>query len=100
MTTVGVVADVLNDAATICVAVRFAQLIRRGVGKALKQERDDLVMPDEVDDLLVRKNGVSPGLRWSQKKDDCYPNGEEPEDRPGVSNSIAWLAKMHDVRWH
>ena len=57
----GVVADVLNDGSAIGVGVGFPDLVRRDAGIAAAKQRDDVGFPGEVDDLLMREDGVGGG---------------------------------------
>jgi hypothetical protein len=49
----GVVTQVLNDRATVCVGVRFLDLIVGQSGITLEQERPDLIGPEQVHNFLV-----------------------------------------------
>ena len=55
---VRIVADVLNDAAAVCVGMRLGELFRRGLRKTPKQKRDNVILPREVYNFLMRKNRV------------------------------------------
>ena len=54
----GVVADVLDDAAAVGVGPGFFQLCLGQVRIAAEQQGNDGVVPGEVDQLLVRKQGI------------------------------------------
>src|SRR5260370_42473402 len=79
---VRVIPHVLDNGSAKRVAVRFAQLLRRGVRKTLEQHTLDAGIPSDIDERFVRKNGVGgswqrPGGRYNrcpQKQTDLpYP---------------------------
>jgi hypothetical protein len=76
-----VVAEVLNDAAAVCVGVGLLQLERREVRKTLEQQRLNGVGPGEVNDLLMRENRVRAG--WLGKGE------QESEDENRRQNKLA-----------
>jgi hypothetical protein len=53
-----IVTQILDDSASVGVGVRFFKVVFRQSGISLEQKRPDLVGPEQVDDLLVRQNGV------------------------------------------
>ncbi len=55
---VRVIPHVLDNGSAKRVAMRFAQLIRRGIGKTFEQHRLDAGVPSGIDDGFVRKDGV------------------------------------------
>src|ERR1039457_4531748 len=54
----GIVAEVLDNRATVGVSMRFADLIVRESGVTGQQERPDLVGPEQIDNLFVGENRV------------------------------------------
>jgi len=59
----GVVAEVLDGAAAVGIAVRGVDLLLGEVGIVLEQDGADGCLPGEVDDLLVGLDGVGDGRR-------------------------------------
>src|SRR5208337_1181898 len=53
-----IIAKILDDRASIGIGVCVLDLIRGKIWEALQQQRLNLGGPRQVDDLLVRKNGV------------------------------------------
>ena len=68
----GVIAHVLNDASAIGKSVRFPQVFLGRFGKALFQERFDLVFPQQVDDLFVGENGICRTEANHKQKDEKH----------------------------
>jgi len=58
---VRVIAEVLNDGAAVSVAVRFFQLLRRGLWKTLQKQRTDIRLPRAVDNGFMREDSVAYG---------------------------------------
>src|SRR5205823_14617531 len=54
-----IVAHVLNKTPAIRIGMGLAQLYLRCHGKLLLQQGLDLVSPQQINDLFMRKNGVS-----------------------------------------
>jgi hypothetical protein len=54
----GVVSDVLDEAAAVGVGMGGADLVFGGVGKSGEEHGMKLLLPEEVDDLLVGEDGV------------------------------------------
>ena len=65
----GVVAEVLNGAATVGVGVGFLELGFSEGGVLLEEEGADGLFPGEVDELLMSLNGVGDG--WSCREKQC-----------------------------
>src|SRR5579864_672237 len=59
----GIVAEVLDDRTAIGIAVRFLELLFGERWESLKKQWAELIGPQQVDDFLVRKNGVSKRTR-------------------------------------
>jgi hypothetical protein len=59
---VGIVAEVLNDGATIGEGMSFAKIVGSGVGIAFEEEFLNIGFPCAVDDGFVGEDGI--GLRW------------------------------------
>src|SRR4051812_49259327 len=57
----GVVADVLDDGAAVGVGVSLLDLIVGDGGIAAAKQGDDVGLPGEIDDLLVREDGIGVG---------------------------------------
>jgi hypothetical protein len=53
-----IIAEILDDRPSIGISVGLFELIFRQSGKPLEQKGLDLIGPEQVDDFLVRKNGV------------------------------------------
>ena len=53
---VRIVAEILDDSATVGVAVGGFKIVRRGVRESCPQERFELCGPRRVDDRLVRQH--------------------------------------------
>jgi hypothetical protein len=53
-----IVAEILDDRASVRVGISLPDLVFRQSGISLEQERLDLIGPPQVYDFLVRQNGV------------------------------------------
>src|SRR5208337_4463609 len=53
-----VVAEVLDDRAAVGIGMRLRNLVFRQRRKSLEQERPDLVFPEQVDNFLMRQDGI------------------------------------------
>src|SRR5215469_13119675 len=56
--TLGVIADVLDDAAGICVAMSFHQVRRGSLWKSLQQHRLDALIPSGINNRFMREDGI------------------------------------------
>ena len=65
-----VVADVLNDASAVGVGVGLQQVLRRGIRKAGEQQRLDLLVPQQIDDLFMRQDGIRRTQRRADQQKD------------------------------
>ena len=54
-----VISQVLDQTPAVCVGVRFLQLIVRGRGVFLEDQRPYVLVPDKIDQLQVGESGVS-----------------------------------------
>jgi len=74
----GIVADVLDDAATVGISAGVLDLSRGEGGISAEQQRDDGRIPCEIDELLVRQQGVTLSV----------PRRREEEDAKKQSNKL------------
>ena len=89
----GVVADVLDDGAAVGVGVGFLDLVRRDGGIATAEQGDDVGLPGEVDDLLVREDRVGmSGLRRNEEKQD------EREGKKGATARLVIRGAFQHIR--
>ena len=58
----GIVAEVLNDGATVGEGMGFAEIVGSGMGIAFEEEFLNIGFPCAVDDGFVGEDGI--GLRW------------------------------------
>ena len=65
-----IVAKILNDCAAVCVRVRLFELIGSEVREPLLEQRNDLMIPREIDELLVSQHRI--GVRISAAKKQHY----------------------------
>ena len=59
-----VVPDILNDATAVSVRVGLQQVLRRGVGETREQQRLDLLVPHQIDDLFVSQDRIG----WADRR--------------------------------
>jgi hypothetical protein len=50
-----VVAHVLNQRTAVGEGMRFFQIIRGSAGESLAEQRSDVILPQQIDDLFVRQ---------------------------------------------
>src|SRR5215469_5973384 len=62
----GIVAHVLHGGAAIGIGMRLAQLLLSGTGEFRQQERPDRVVPRQIDQFFMGKNGVSSAVGGEQ----------------------------------
>ena len=62
MTAERIVAKILNDAAAICIGVRFLELVFACVRKALRQDGQYRVDPKRIDDRFMSQYGIATGV--------------------------------------
>jgi hypothetical protein len=71
----GIVADVLDDAASVGIRPGMLEFRRRQGRVAALQERNDRLVPGEIDELLVRQQRISAGRIASgaedKREEDC-----------------------------
>ena len=57
----GIVAHILNQAAAVSVGMCLAQIFGGRVGKPRQQHGLNLVLPRQIDDLLMGQDGIASG---------------------------------------
>src|SRR5206468_2845451 len=54
-----IVAHVLENAAAVSVGMGVLEIVRRGIGESLEQERFDAAVPRAIDNGFVCENGIA-----------------------------------------
>lgn len=65
----GVVTEILDDGASIGIGMRLLELLFRHSGISLEQKRGNLILPEQVNNFLVRENGVSERVTAARQQD-------------------------------
>jgi hypothetical protein len=84
-----IISDVLDETTAVSKGVGLAELGRGGRWEAFQKQRLDLVFPENIDEFLVREQGISrTGLRHTQKhaSQQQYPGGMGEGQQQGPSN--------------
>ena len=55
----GIVAEILDDGATVGIGMRFGELVFGQIGETLEEERANVVGPHQVHDSFVSENRIS-----------------------------------------
>ena len=82
----------MDHSSAVGVRMCLTELIRGETGIALEQERLDLIAPGQVDDFLVRQNGLC-GQKVGDKQDD---RGPKADANAGSRCSKATKEQKHD----
>src|SRR5208282_2782253 len=76
----GVVAQILDDRASIGIGMRFRKLCFGQAREACEQERLELVRPQQVHDLLVGENGIGEGVAAGDQYGEKQSQQADPRD--------------------
>jgi hypothetical protein len=77
-----VVAEILDDGAAVCIGMRLPDLVLRKSRISHEQKGLDLIDPQQVNDFLVRQNGVCgqtvAAHQYDEKKRRCTDRTQAP----------------------
>ncbi len=94
----GIVAEVLNGAAAVGVAVGLLELGFSECGEALEQKRTDRLLPGEVDQLLMSLDRVGDRRRCREQQCEqggCFQEGSVAGDRNRSSSFSVCVGSTH-----
>src|ERR1700758_3520485 len=85
-----VVAEILDEGASVGVGMRFFKLVCRQSGKPLEDQRLDLIAPQQVDDLLVSENRVCRRSGDTHQNDEQKYRRRDTKQAPPLPRDGAW----------